>query len=349
MTTINKQHWGDTSAGEAVYLFTMRNANGMEVSITNFGGRIVTLKTADKQGKFEDLVLGFDTLAPYLEKNPFFGALAGRYANRIANGEFTLDGHTYHLLKNNGPNSLHGGALGFDKKVWTAQQVDDGVQLTYVSKDGEEGYPGKLTSTVTYTLGADNALKLAYHAVTDKDTVLNLTNHCYFNLAGHANGNILDHVVTIHASRITPVNANLIPTGELAPVQGTPFDFLTPHRIGDRIDSKDQQMQYGTGYDHNFVLDKSGAPPSLAAHILEPKTGRIMEVLTTQPGVQFYTGNHLPEKTIGKGGAVYGFRAGICFETQHFPDSPNHPSFPTSELKPGQQYNQTTIFRFSHA
>jgi aldose 1-epimerase len=340
MTTITKQGWG-------VELYTLRNDNGIETTITNLGGRIVTLKTPDRHGKFEDIVLGFDTLAPYLVKNPFFGAIAGRFANRIANGEFVLDGHTYTLLKNNGPNALHGGAFGFDKVLWTAQEMNSSLKLTYISKDGEEGYPGTLTATVIYTLGEDNSLTIAYHATTDKKTVLNLTNHSYFNLAGHAHGSIADHVVTIYADHMTPVNANLIPTGELRPVKGTPFDFLTPHVVGERIDSTDEQMKYGDGYDHNFVLNHSGTEPALAAHVTDPTSGRAMEVLTTQPGMQFYTGNHLPAKINGKNGAVYGYRSGLCFETQHFPDSPNQPEFPSSELKPGEEYHQVTIFKFS--
>jgi aldose 1-epimerase len=340
MTTITKQGWG-------IQLYTLRNDNGIETTITNLGGRIVTLKTPDRGGKFEDIVLGFDTLAPYLVKNPFFGAIAGRFANRIANGEFVLDGHTYTLLKNNGPNALHGGAFGFDKVLWSAEEMNSSLKLTYVSKDGEEGYPGSLTSTVTYTLGDDNSLTIAYHATTDKKTVLNLTNHSYFNLAGHTHGSITDHVVTIYADRMTPVNANLIPTGELRPVKGTPFDFLTPHVVGERIDSIDEQMKYGDGYDHNFVLNHAGTEPGLAAHVTEPTSGRAMEVLTTQPGMQFYTGNHLPAKINGKDGAVYGYRSGLCFETQHFPDSPNQPQFPSSELKPDEEYHQVTVFKFS--
>lgn len=333
-------------------LYTLRNSNGIEAAITNYGGRLVTLKTPDRDGCFADIVLGFDHLDGYTKKNPFFGALVGRYANRIANAEFTLDGTVYKLARNNGQNSLHGGLKGFDKVPWKAEQIDtvDGptLKLTYVSADGEEGYPGTLTAAATYTLTEQNELKLEYTATTTKKTVLNLTNHSYFDLAGQGSGGILDHIVSIAADRFTPVNAHLIPTGELRSVKGTPFDFTQPTRIGDRIDQDDEQLKFGVGYDHNFVLKPSGNGPSFAARAHHPNSGRTMEVLTTQPGVQFYTGNHLAESLVkGKGGVVYGFRSGFCLETQHFPDSPNQPNFPSAELKPGEQYRQTTIFRFS--
>jgi aldose 1-epimerase len=351
MSEITKQSWGTMASGENIDLYTLRNAKGFEATITNYGGRLVTLKVPDRAGNFDDIVLGFDSLEPYLQKNPFFGALAGRYANRIANGQFSLDGHKYTLLKNNGPNALHGGLKGFDKVAWNggvhSTSHGPALQLSYLSKDGEEGYPGNLNATVTYSVGPGNELHIDYRATTDKNTVLNLTNHSYFNLAGHAHGKVLDHRVMINAARFTPVNSTLIPTGELRNVEGTPLDFRQPTAIGDRIDSSDEQMKFAQGYDHNFVLDHSGSGPVLAARISHPQSGRVMEVLTTQPGMQFYTGNHLEGEIKGKNGAVYRFRGGFCCETQHYPDSPNQPAFPTTELKPGQTFQQTTIFRFS--
>lgn len=349
---MTKQNWGKGPNGEEVDLYTLRNSKGIETTIATYGGKIVTLKTPDRDGKFADIVLGYDNLPQYLGHNPFFGTLVGRYANRIANGEFKLDGHTYQLAKNNGPNTLHGGLVGFDKKVWKVQGVtgaNPALRLEYVSKDGEENFPGTLTTTVTYELTDNNELKIDYQATTDKKTVLNLTNHSYFNLEGEGSGQIVDHVVTINADRFTPVNANLIPTGELKSVEGTPFDFRKATPVAARINDKDQQLQYGQGYDHNFVLNRSGDGPSLAARVMSPKSGRVMEVLTTQPGVQFYTGNHLENGIKGKGGATYGFRSGLCFETQHFPDSPNQPNFPSTELAPGQRFHQITIFKFSVA
>ncbi|MBV9763622.1 MAG: galactose mutarotase [Acidobacteriaceae bacterium] len=351
MKAITKQNWGHLPSGEEIQLFTLRNSRGVEAEITNYGGRIVKLKTPDRDGNFEDIVLGFDDLKGYLGDNPYFGALVGRYANRISNGEFTLNGKTYKLARNNGPNALHGGLKGFDKVAWIAREISEsdtqGLGLTYLSKDGEEGYPGNLNVTVTYTLTEADELRIEYEATTDKDTVLNLTNHSYFDLCGQAAGNILDHRVTINAETFTPVNANLIPTGELKTVVGTPFDFRKPSAIGVRIDEKDEQLEYGQGYDHNFVLNSSGTGPSLAARVSEPRSGRVLEVLTTQPGVQFYTGNHLDGRVRGKGGTVYNPRFAFCLETQHFPDSPNQPNFPSTELKAGQRYQATTIFRFS--
>jgi aldose 1-epimerase len=351
MNAITEQAWGALPTGETISLYTLRNEKGIQATISNYGGRLVTLKVPDRDGKFADIVLGYDSLEPYTKPNPFFGTLVGRYANRIANGEFTLDGKKYTLAKNNGPNSLHGGLKGFDKKAWQAQITQKGqaLQLTYVSPDGEEGYPGTLTSVVTYSLSNDNALTIDYAATTDADTVLNLTNHSYFNLAGHGNGKILDHELMITADRFTPVNANLIPTGELKSVGGTPFDFRQPTAIGARIDSPDQQMQYGKGYDHNFVLNRAGDTPTLAARITEPRSGRAMDVLTTQPGVQLYTANHIEGEIKGKEGAIYHFRGAYCFETQHFPDSPNQPNFPTTVLKPGEKFHQITSFRFATA
>jgi aldose 1-epimerase len=351
MSGMTKQQWGKSPSGEQVDLYTLRNSKGVEVTISNYGGRIVTLKTPDRSGKFEDIVLGFDDLEGYLGKNPYFGALVGRYANRIAKGEFQLDGKTYKLARNNGENALHGGLKGFDKVVWAAKEISNGkspaLELKYLSKDGEEGFPGNLSATVTYTLTDDNELKLDYQATTDKDTVINLTNHSYFDLSGQSAGKIMDDEATIYADKFTPVNSNLIPTGELRDVAGTPLDFRKPTKIGARIDDNDEQLKYGMGYDHNFVVRRTGVGPALAARIVDPHSGRLMEVFTTQPGIQFYTGNHLDGTVRGKGGVVYKPRFAFCLETQHFPNSPNQPDFPTTELKPGQHFHETTIFKFS--
>jgi aldose 1-epimerase len=350
MTEINKQQWGSTGEGEPVHLYTLRSpSHGIEASVTNYGGRLVALKAPDRKGTPGDIVLGFEALDGYLRKNPYFGALVGRYANRIANGRFSLDGRTYILAQNNGSNALHGGYKGFDKVMWTASESErDGapaLELRYLSKDGEEGYPGNLDVTVIYSLKG-NTLRIDYKATSDHDTVINLTNHSYFDLSGDQGGKILAYEVMINADRFTPVNANLIPTGELRPVEGTPFDFRRPMPIGSRIDEKDQQLQYAIGYDHNFVLNRTGEEPSLAAQVTDPESGRTIEVLTTQPGMQFYTGNHLDGSVTGKGGKVYGFRSGFCLETQHFPDSPNQPEFPSTKLSPGKPYRSTKIFRF---
>lgn len=351
MTKLTKQQWGTTQAAEEVDLYTMANSNGLEAAITTYGGRLVRLKTPDRDGRFADIVLGFDTLDGYLQKNPFFGALVGRYANRIANAEFTLDETTYHISRNSGENSMHGGFRGFDKVVWRAREVamngGPALELTYVSKDGEEGYPGTLTATVTYSLSDSDELRIDYSATTNKKTILNLTNHSYFDLSGEGAGSIVDHAVTINADKFTPVNSHLIPTGELRAVASTPFDFRQPTRIGERIDSPDQQIVYAQGYDHNYVLNRDGGAPSFAARVSDPRSGRVMEVFTTQPGMQFYTGNHLDGTVKGKGGLVYGFRSGVCFETQHFPDSPHRPEFPSTELSPEQRYQRSTTFRFS--
>lgn len=351
MAAITKKHWSTLTTGEEIDLYKLRNVSGTEVTVTNFGGRLVTLCTPNRDGKFEDVVLGFDSLDGYLAKNPYFGALVGRYANRIANAEFSLNGKKYRLAQNNGPNSLHGGINGFDKVVWNANEAtangDPALQLTYESKDGEEGYPGNLNASVTYSLSDADELKIEYEATSDRDTVINLTNHSYFDLSGQSAGAILDHEVTINADKFTPVNSNLIPTGELKDVKATPFDFTKSTRIGAHIDEKDEQLQYGIGYDHNFVLKRSGSGLSLAARVKEPKSGRVMEVFTTQPGVQFYTGNHLDGHVRGKGGILYGFRFGFCLETQHFPDSPNQPNFPSAVLEAGQKYQGTTVFKFS--
>jgi aldose 1-epimerase len=349
---LTHQTWGQTPQGQPVEIYTLANARGMEARIITYGGILVSLKVPDRRGKFADVVAGFDSLDGYVGQPPppFFGALVGRYANRIANATFTLDGVRYTLDKNDGPNSLHGGFHGFDKVVWTAKPIgNNSLQLMYLSKNGEEGYPGNLSVTVIYTLTVNNELRIDYSATTDKDTVLNLTNHSYFNLAGQGVGDVLGHIVTINADRYTPVDKTLIPTGELRPVAGTPFDFRTPHAIGERINADDEQLKYGRGYDHNFVLNRKGTSLELAARVVEPKSGRVLEVLTTQPGLQFYTGNQLDGSIHGKGGAVYRQHAAFCMETQHFPDSPNHPKFPTTELKPGARYHEITVFKFSTA
>ncbi|MDX2154182.1 MAG: aldose epimerase family protein [Bryobacteraceae bacterium] len=347
---VQKQAFGKTGDGTAVDLYTLTNKNGITATITNYGGIITSLKTPDKQGNSADIVLGFDNIDGYLKGHPYFGALIGRYGNRIGKARFLLNGKEYKLAANNGPNHLHGGVQGFDKKVWQAKETTkDGapaLELTYVSKDGEEGYPGTLTTTVTYSLNDQNELRIDYLATTDADTVVNLTNHSYFNLAGAGNGDILKHQIRINASQMTPVDETLITTGELKPVANTPFDFTQPHAIGERINANDTQIKYGKGYDHNFVLNKAPSGLTLAARVTEPTSGRTMEVHTDQPGVQFYTGNFLDGTLTGKGGKVYQNRYGFCLETQHFPDSPNKPSFPSVVLKPGEQMRSTTIYKF---
>jgi aldose 1-epimerase len=293
------------------------------------------------------VILGFDSLGGYVDNpGPFFGALIGRYGNRIGGARFALNGIEYKVDQNDGANSLHGGARGFDKAIWTAKELGDGgLELTYLSKDGEEGYPGNLNATVTYHLTGANELRIDYAATTDKTTVVNLTNHSYFNLKG--DGDILGHILTLHADRFTPVDSGLIPTGELRAVNGTPFDFRKPTAIGARIDQTDEQLKLGRGYDHNWVLNRKGRRLSLAARVEEPSTGRVLEVSTTEPGIQFYTGNFLDGTIKGKGGKVYGLRSGFCLETQHFPDSPNNPEFPSTVLKPGEKFHSTTVFKFS--
>jgi aldose 1-epimerase len=344
---IQKADFGRTRDGAPVSVYTLTNKNGLRARITNYGGIVVSLAAPDRNGKMADVVLGFDSLDGYLQNAPFFGALIGRYANRIGNARFTLNGHLYQLDRNNGENSLHGGARGFDKRVWTARELaDGGLELTYLSKDGEEGYPGNLQATATYHLTDANELRIDYAATTDKDTVVNLTNHSYFNLKGAGMGDILDHRVMLNADRFTPVDAGLIPTGELRPVAGSAFDFRGSTAIGARIETNDEQLKLGRGYDHNWVLNRSSDGLTLAARVEEPATGRVLEVRTTQPGVQFYTANFLDGTIKGKGGKVYGRRSAFCLETQHFPDSPNKPAFPTTELKPGQRFQSTTVFLF---
>jgi aldose 1-epimerase len=345
---MQKQSFGKTEDGQPVDLYILTNKNGVEAAITNYGGTVASLKVADRNGKFEDVVLGYDNLDGYATGKAYIGATVGRYANRIAHATFRLDGTTYALAKNDGDNHLHG---GFNKRVWTAKDVSgsagQALELTYLSKDGEEGFPGNLPVKVVYTLTDQNELRIDYTATTDKDTVLNLTNHAYFNLAGQGNGDILQQQVMIQADRFTPIDATSIPTGELRSVKGTPFDFTNSTAIGARIDQDDQQLKLGRGYDHNWVLN-NGTPGSLflAAQAYDQHSGRVLEVLTTEPGIQLYTGNFL-DGIHGKDDKVYNRRYAFCLETQHFPDSPNHPNFPSAELKPGQHFQSTTVYKFS--
>ena len=348
---ITQADFGRMPDGTAIQIYSLTNKSGVQARITNYGGILVSLQAPDRKGALADVVLGFDSLAGYLANpGPFFGALIGRYGNRIGHAKFSLNGVEYHLEKNDGDNSLHGGAHGFDKRVWTPRPLPDGgLELTYVSKDGDGGYPGNLTVKVTYHLTDANELKIDYAATTDKDTVVNLTNHAYFNLRGAGLGDILGHRVTLNADRFTPVDSGLIPTGELRPVEGTPFDFRKSTAIGARIEQSDEQLKLGRGYDHNWIINRSGSGPALAARVEDPESGRVLEVLTTQPGVQFYTGNFLDGSAKGKGGKAYARRFGFCLETQHFPDSPNKKDFPSTVLKPGQQFQSTTVYRFSTA
>jgi aldose 1-epimerase len=350
-TSVAKQAFGKMPDGAQIDVYTLSEGK-VEARIITYGGIVVSLKTPDKSGKVDDIVLGFDNLDQYVKVsnapgNPFFGALIGRYGNRIGNAQFKLEGKEYHVPANDGKNSLHGGPHGFNNQVWKGKEIPNGVELTYLSKDGEAGYPGNLSVTVRYTL-IGSALHIDYSATTDKPTVLNLTNHSYFNLAGQGNGDILNHELTLHASKFTPVDSTLIPTGELRPVANTPFDFLKAHGIGERINVDDEQLKIAKGYDHNWVIDSQGAGKlTSTAEVYEPTTGRVLRVSTTQPGVQFYTGNFLDGSIKGKEGKTYVHRGGFCLETQHFPDSPNHPKFPTTELKPGQRFHSVTVFSFS--
>ncbi len=350
---MQKQVFGKIQDGQSVDLYVLTNKLGMTAAISNFGGTLVSLRVPNRDGKLADVVLGYDNPADYENGKAYFGGTIGRYGNRIAHGKFTLNGVTYQLPLNDGENTLHGGLRGFNKRVWTAKDVSssegEALELTYVSKDGEEGFPGNLAVKVVYTLLADqNTVKIDYTATTDKDTVLNLTNHSYFNLAGQGNGDILQHQLTLLASQFTPVDATLIPTGKLQDVHNTPFDFLQPVAIGARINQDDQQLKFGRGYDHNWVLDKKSAGSlSLAARAYDPQSGRVLEVSTTEPGVQFYSGNFLDGTVHGKDGKVYAYRSAFCLETQHFPDSPNHANFPSTVLKPGQTYRSTSTYTFS--
>jgi aldose 1-epimerase len=347
-----KKPFGKTPDGQPVDLYVLTNKNGVEAAITNYGGAVVSLKVPDRNGKFGDVVLGYDSLDGYVNDKSYFGAIVGRYGNRIGHAQFSIDGKTYTLAKNNGENSLHGGIKGFNKAVWAAKELPakngQSLELTYLSKDGEEGFPGNLHVRVVYTLTDSNELKIEYSATTDKKTVVNLTNHSYFNLAGPGSGDILGHQLAIEADKFTPVDASLIPTGELRDVPGTPLDFGKATAIGARIDQDDEQLKLGHGYDHNFVLRRAaGAPISLAARVMEPNTGRVLEVWTTEPGVQFYTGNFLDGTARGKGGLAYARRSAFCLETQHFPDSPNQPKFPSVVLNPGEKYSTTTTYKFT--
>jgi aldose 1-epimerase len=347
-TKVTSQPFGKMPDGTPVDIYTLSDG-AFEARIATYGGVVVSLKAPDRNGKTADVVLGFDDLDGYVTNfntpaNAFFGAIIGRYANRIAHGSFTLDGQKYSLPQNDGQNTLHSGTHGFNNVVWKAKPVANGVELTYLSKDGESGFPGNLSATVRYTL-IKGDLRIEYSATTDKDTVVNLTNHSYFNLAGQ--GDILKNEVTLHASRFTPVDAALIPTGELKPVEGTPFDFRKATAVGARIGADDAQLHLGHGYDHNWVLDSGGGKLVEAAEVYEPSSGRVLKVLTDQPGIQFYTGNFLNGTIKGKGGKPDELRSALCLETQHFPDSPNHPDFPTTELKPGERYHTVTVYSLS--
>ncbi|PYE56653.1 aldose epimerase family protein [Deinococcus yavapaiensis] len=350
--SIEQQPWGETDAGTSVSIFTLRTPSGLEARITNFGGIVTHLLTPDREGTPGDVVLGHDTLKPYLGRaqSPYFGALIGRHANRIARGRFELDGQTYQLPVNNGPNSLHGGPGGFDQVVWQAEPIDGdepSVRLTYVSPDGEEGYPGTLTAVVTYTLTTANELRLHYRATTSAPTIVNLTNHSYFNLTGDASRDVLDHELTIAAEAITPIDETLIPTGDFQKVDGTPFDFRTPRKIGERVNDDDEQLRFAGGYDHNFVLAERPRALAHVARLFDSASGRVMDVATTQPGVQFYSGNFLDGSVHGKDGRVYEHRWALCLETQHFPDTPNQPRFPSTVLRPGEVFESTTVYAFS--
>jgi aldose 1-epimerase len=345
--SVSSASFGNTPEGEA-QLFTLKNTNGLEVDISTFGGTITRWSAPDKDGNFDDVILGFKDLSSYQGTHPYFGSLVGRYANRIALGKFTLEGKSYSLAINNPPNALHGGPLGFHKKLWIAKSLEEkdavGVVLTLNSPDMEEGYPGNLQVEVTYRLNDKNELSIDYKATTDKTTVVNLTNHAYFNLKGEGNGDILDHQLKIFANQFTPVDSTLIPLENHADVANTPFDFREWHLIGERVSSEFDQIIRGKGYDHNFVLNKNGDELSVAAQVWEASSGRLLEVKTTQPGMQFYCGNFLDGSLTGKKGNKYAFRNGFCLETQHFPDSPNHPTFPTTVLKPGETFQSKTIY-----
>jgi len=348
--TVKKEAFG-TADGQPVDLYTLTSSHGMEVRAMTYGGIILSLRVPDRNGKLDDVVLGFDKLEPYFENKAYFGAIIGRYGNRIGGAKFKLNGVEYNLAKNAAPNTLHGGWKGFNKANWQAKSFENskgvGVVFSYLSKDGEEGYPGNLNTTVTYTLTDKNEIIFDYDATTDKATVLNLTEHSYFNLAGEGKGDILNHEVMINAGRFTPVDESVIPTGELRSVKGTPLDFTKSTAVGLRINDKYEQLIIGHGYDHSFVIDRKNDGLALAARVYEPSSGRVMEVYTTQPAVQFYTSNYLDGTIVGKNGHAYPKNGALCLETQHFPDSPNHPDFPTTVLQPGQTFRSTTVYKFS--
>ena len=347
---VKKELFGTLQNGEDIYSYTLTNNSGMSATIINYGATVVKLKVPDKNGKTEDVILGYDSLSGYVKGASYFGGIVGRYGNRIAKGRFTLDGKEYQLPLNNGPNSLHGGTIGFNKRVWKAEELNGNnpaLQLTYVSVDGEEGYPGTLTLIVTYSLTDKNGLKIDYKATTDKATILNPTNHCYFNLTGDPNNTILNHVLMINADKFTPVDSSLIPTGQLEDVANTPMDFRKPTEIGERINDDFQQLKFAGGYDHNWVLNNYNGSVREAATVYDSTSGIFMEVLTDQPGVQFYTGNFLNGMDGGKDGIYYKFRTALCLECQHFPDSPNEKTFPSVVLRPGETYTQTTVYEFS--
>ncbi len=350
-STITEMPFGNLPDGREAMLFTLTNATGMVVKITNYGGAITSIVVPDKNGVMGEVVLGYDSVEEYVAGNPFFGVIAGRYANRIAKGSFSIGDETYTLAVNNGENHLHGGRVGFDKKLWDAESFQNesgvGVVLSYVSPDGEEGYPGTLTSKVTYTLTPANAIKIDYEATTDKSTVVNLTNHSYFNLKDGGASSMLDHKMRIVADQYIPTDAGNIPLGPLADVEGTPFDFRTATALGERIEEEHEQLAYGSGYDHTYVINGDAGVLRLAAEVFEESTGRFMEVLTTEPGVQLYTGNHLNGNFVGRGTITYASRSGFCLETQRYPDTPNQADYPTAQLNPGETYETTTVYRFS--
>jgi aldose 1-epimerase len=350
--SVRRERFGTMPDGTVIHRYVLSNGRGMEVKLITYGGAIQSLRVPDRRGRRANVTLGFSTLEGYLNPaNPYFGCITGRYANRIARGRFTLDGVTYQLAINNPPNHLHGGNVGFDKRVWDAEVVrtDDsvGVRFHRISPNGEEHYPGTLDVTVTYTLDTRNALRMHYQATTDAPTIVNLTNHAYWNLSGEGSSAIYDHKLLLRASHYTPVDPTLIPTGEIAPVAGTPLDFTRPTRIGARIRNSHPQLVIGRGYDHNWVLDRHGSGLELAARLTDPSSGRVLEVITDQPGIQFYSGNFLDGTLVGTSGRMYRQGDGLALETQHFPDSPNHPNFPSTVLRPGQRYDTTTIYRFS--
>ena len=349
--SVTRSPFGRLPDGRPVELFTLTNAHGVEVRAMTYGGIITVIRTPDRNGTLDDIVLGFDSLAGYLGDSPYFGAIVGRYANRIARGQFTLDGVTYRLARNNGPNSLHGGVRGFDKVLWVGEPFSGdsvGVRFRYTSRDGEEGYPGSVAISVTYTLTSRDELVVDYEASTDKATPINLSQHTYWNLHGSGRGTILDHLLLVKASAFTPVDSTLIPTGDISSVEGTPFDFRTETPIGARIEQPNVQLRYGRGYDHNWVLDRAGqAGLAHVARLVDPTSGRALDISTTEPGIQFYSGNFLDGTIRGKGGQVYGHRTGLCLETQHFPDSPNRSNFPSTILRAGDTYRSRTVFAFS--